>query len=314
MKTILKFFLIPILLYQSIYAINVTAELVSIEEFDFSMKITNINISVVDNYRLIHTTLAINSSSDIICAIYGYDPITKRYNFSYIPSKILLNGIATKPIFDLKSGIADLKIQDNLEVPHVYLLCYSPVTTYRKNIMEVGHFTYNLLATTYEHSLQKTFFQYVIPVRIIPMIDKIEIVYNVTIPIIFNTHKYISKGILKADCSDIAITVYDPITDTETIVPFWIDPATCNTENTIIYVKIPEYVRGKDVQLHIYMGNPDLVSFMDPYAVFSWFINFAIYSDYSKIQIFTTGDASYDITPEGLSVNIVTGKLVIYNK
>ena len=153
---------------------------------------------------------------------------------------------------------------------------------------------------------------YVIPIRVTSN-NPIGIT-NLVIPISIDTKSLISQGILKSDCSDISITIYDPNTDTEVNAKQYIDPATCNTENTIIYVNIPEYFVGRDIFINVYLGSPGALPIQDP-ETFYWFVDLSNPSDYTKIGIFVNGTVSYNVTTNGMLINIGTdGKLVIYNK
>ena len=198
-------------------------------------------------------TGALNLLANYNFVVRVYDAMAE-----YAPAYIKIDWIRIRKYADQDPQV----VKVSLNIPHVKLnMLQKSETSYRYQIV----------------------YRYVIPLRVVSssLISKSVI----TIPIILNTKSLIAQGIMKADCSDIYITAYNPITDTEQVLRFYVDSATCNTENTIIYVNIPEYFVGRDIFIDVYFGAPDAIPTNDP-TTFYWFVDLSNPSDYNKIQIF----------------------------
>jgi hypothetical protein len=113
------------------------------------------------------------------------------------------------------------------------------------------------------------------------------------------------------------ITYYDPLYG-EQLAPFWIDKNTCNTSNTIVYVKTPSLIIGHDIPMFVYygvLGNTS-ISLENPKDTFQFFVDLSNPSDVlNNLIIRTSGSASYQVTSSGLNINTGTdGELLIVNK
>lgn len=85
-----------------------------------------------------------------------------------------------------------------------------------------------------------------------------------------NTSKYIEKDKLDPSCSDIRFE--DP--DGE-LLDYWIDNSTCNTENTRVFVKIPEISSYSTELIYMYHGNPGASSGSNPEATMTFYEDFS---------------------------------------
>ncbi|MEM4484092.1 MAG: DUF2341 domain-containing protein, partial [Candidatus Methanomethylicia archaeon] len=71
-------------------------------------------------------------------------------------------------------------------------------------------------------------------------------------------------GKMRSDCGDIRFTDSDEIT----LLNYWIEPNTCNTENTRIWVKVPNIPANSNKIIYLYYGNPSANSLSDTKNVF----------------------------------------------
>ncbi|MEM5820154.1 MAG: DUF2341 domain-containing protein [Candidatus Aenigmatarchaeota archaeon] len=69
---------------------------------------------------------------------------------------------------------------------------------------------------------------------------------------------------MRSDCGDIRFTDSDGIT----LLNYWIEPNTCNTENTKIWVKIPNIPSNSNKIIYLYYGNPNANSLSNVKNVF----------------------------------------------
>jgi hypothetical protein len=100
------------------------------------------------------------------------------------------------------------------------------------------------------------------------------------IKIVFNTASLIAVGKMRSDCGDIRFTKADG-----TLLPYWIEPDTINSANTVIWVRIPDSL-GANQSLTIYMwyGNPYLTSAASGGDTFLFFDDFESYPDGADIN------------------------------
>ncbi|MEM1725110.1 MAG: DUF2341 domain-containing protein, partial [Thermoplasmata archaeon] len=117
---------------------------------------------------------------------------------------------------------------------------------------------------------------------------------------VIDTKTLIEKGLMKQDCADIRVTD----SDGRTLLKFWVQPDTCYTNSTLIYVRLPEVKGGERKRIYIYFGNNKAESASNGYEVFDFFDDFDKEEiDLNKWQI-STG------TP-GDRIYVVGGKLYI---
>ncbi|MFH7859787.1 MAG: DUF2341 domain-containing protein, partial [Candidatus Aenigmatarchaeota archaeon] len=85
--------------------------------------------------------------------------------------------------------------------------------------------------------------------------------------ITLDTQSLISEGKMKNDCSDLRITD----SNGKTLLNFWLEPQTCNTGNTRIWVKIPEIKENSTKTIIAYYGKNDAESISNGANVFLLF-------------------------------------------
>jgi PKD repeat protein len=131
--------------------------------------------------------------------------------------------------------------------------------------------------------------KYQLPIYIVNH-NSYEIV-NYDAKIVINTKKLISSGMMRADCGDIRFSDGNGKS-----LPYWIQPNTCGTEETIMWVKIPYLAPNSITVIYMYYGNPKATDESNAYEVFLFFDDFQgtslntkrwsiIFEPYSKVQI-----------------------------
>jgi len=91
---------------------------------------------------------------------------------------------------------------------------------------------------------------------------------NYQVNLIIDTASLISAGKMRSDCGDIRFTYVYP-DGTEVKIPYWIEPNTCNTNSTKIWVKVPYIPANGNVTIYMYYGNPNALSESDADLVFT---------------------------------------------
>jgi hypothetical protein len=86
---------------------------------------------------------------------------------------------------------------------------------------------------------------------------------NQQVKIYLDTRSLISAGKMRSDCGDIRVVDSDDATQ----LPYWVEPNTCNSQSTIIWVKVPSIPAGSKT-IYIYYGNPSATSQSDVSSVF----------------------------------------------
>jgi hypothetical protein len=95
------------------------------------------------------------------------------------------------------------------------------------------------------------------PTRPVPLTD-----YQ--IPVTIDTQSLILAGKLRSDCGDIRFVS----SDNQTLLPYFIDPGTCGTTSTRIWVKVPSIPAYSSTYFFMYYGNPSATSQSTPSALF----------------------------------------------
>jgi len=109
--------------------------------------------------------------------------------------------------------------------------------------------------------------KYQLPIYIVNH-NSYEIV-NYDAEIVIDTKKLISSGMMRADCGDIRFS-----DGNGNSLPYWIQPNTCGTEETIIWVKIPYLAPNSITVIYMYYGNPKATDESNAYDVFLFFDDF----------------------------------------
>ncbi|WP_288007771.1 DUF2341 domain-containing protein [Thermofilum sp.] len=95
------------------------------------------------------------------------------------------------------------------------------------------------------------------PAKPVPLTD-----YQV--PLVIDTSSLILTGKLRSDCGDIRFVA----SDNQTLLPYFIDPGTCGTTSTRIWVKVPSIPAYSSTYFFMYYGNPSATSQSTPSALF----------------------------------------------
>jgi len=94
---------------------------------------------------------------------------------------------------------------------------------------------------------------------------------NYQIPLTIDTQTLIRQGKLRDDCSDIRFTD----ATSSMLLNYWIEPDTCNTTNTRIWVKVPFIAKNSEVVIYMYYGNEDTISQSNARATLSFYDDFS---------------------------------------
>jgi len=89
--------------------------------------------------------------------------------------------------------------------------------------------------------------------------------------VVLDTASIIAGGKMRSDCGDIRFTD----SDGTTLLPYWIEPGTCNTPSTVIWVRVPQIPAGSLKTIYVYYGNPSATSASNPQNVFTLFDDFS---------------------------------------
>ncbi len=84
-----------------------------------------------------------------------------------------------------------------------------------------------------------------------------------------NTQTLISQGKMRSDCGDIRFTD----SDGTTLLNYWLESG-CNTQNTRIWVKVPNIPASSTKTIYLYYGNPNANSLSNGDLVFDFFEDF----------------------------------------
>ena len=95
------------------------------------------------------------------------------------------------------------------------------------------------------------------PTRPVPLTD-----YQV--PVVIDTQSLILAGKLRSDCGDIRFVA----SDNQTLLPYFVEPGTCGTTSTRIWVRVPSIPAYSSTYLFMYYGNPSATSQSTPAALF----------------------------------------------
>jgi len=93
---------------------------------------------------------------------------------------------------------------------------------------------------------------------------------NYPILVTLDTKSLISQGKMRADCGDIRFTD----SDGNTLLNYWIEPNTCNTNNTKIWVNVPSIPKSSTKTIYLLYGNPNATSMSNGHLVFTFFEDF----------------------------------------
>jgi hypothetical protein len=108
-----------------------------------------------------------------------------------------------------------------------------------------------------------------------------------------DTRTLISQGKMRSDCGDVRFTD----SDGNTLLNYWIDRSTCNTNNTEIWVKVPIILGNSNKTIYLWYGNPSATSMSNGNLVFDFFDDFDGNSlDTNKWEVVNSGSGFYSLT------------------
>lgn len=97
-----------------------------------------------------------------------------------------------------------------------------------------------------------------------------------------NTQTLISQGKMRADCGDIRVT-----DNNGSQLSYWVEPNTCNTATTKIWVKVPKIPGSGTTTIYVYYGNLTATSQSNGLATFVDFDDFSTNTLSNYVQIDT---------------------------
>ena len=103
-----------------------------------------------------------------------------------------------------------------------------------------------------------------------------------------NTANLIAQGKMRSDCGDLRVT----LSDGQTLLPYWIEPNTCNTNNTRIWTKVPSIPESGSATIYVWYGNPQATSQANASATFYYYDNGSLYSTWSQGTYACTQDTA----------------------
>jgi len=83
------------------------------------------------------------------------------------------------------------------------------------------------------------------------------------VKIVLDTYSLILGGKMRSDCGDIRFT-----DSGGNLLPYWVEPGTCNSQNTVIWVKVPYIPANGQTTIKLVYGNPSAGSLSDVSSVF----------------------------------------------
>ena len=118
-----------------------------------------------------------------------------------------------------------------------------------------------------------------------------------------DTASLIASGKMRGDCGDIRF-----VDDTGKMLNYYIEPGTCNTQQTQIWIKVPLISASSTKKIYLVYGNPSALLQSDPNNVFDFFENFDIL-DTSRWYVVPT--TSYSLSNSVLRID--TGSILLQN-
>jgi len=88
--------------------------------------------------------------------------------------------------------------------------------------------------------------------------------------VVVDTASLIAQGKMEPDCRDLRFTDDDGVT----LLNYWIEPGTCNTASTMIWVRVPSIPGGSIKTIYMYYGNPQASRASNGSATFWFFDDF----------------------------------------
>ncbi|MBN2101901.1 MAG: DUF2341 domain-containing protein, partial [Candidatus Aenigmarchaeota archaeon] len=93
---------------------------------------------------------------------------------------------------------------------------------------------------------------------------------------VFDTTPYIASGVMNSSCKDIMFSDY-----TGANLPYFLEPGTCNTTNTSIWIKVSNIAASENTTIYLYYGNMNTESASNEISTFSYDTLQALYYELS---------------------------------
>ncbi len=90
------------------------------------------------------------------------------------------------------------------------------------------------------------------------------------VKLMLDTESLIAQGKMRSDCGDIRFVD----SDGSTLLKYWIETGTCNSSNTVIWIKIPSIPASSTKTIYMFYGNPLAASLSNADDVFIFFDDF----------------------------------------
>jgi parallel beta-helix repeat protein len=93
-----------------------------------------------------------------------------------------------------------------------------------------------------------------------------------------DTARLIAEGKMRSNCWDIRVV----LGDWQTFLPYWIEPNTCNTNNTRIWAKVPLIPASSVTTIYLLYGNPSATSKSNASATFYYYDDGSLFSTWTQ--------------------------------
>ncbi len=274
------------------------------------------NVTTYQNLKVTTFNFSINSTiSTATVQLLLYDQGNKTI-FGYpTPPLVYLNGnsLGNRTIFSINSsGSYEIRIEDNYTNYRtiIEILLYNPSKPYYvTGIMVLGEYAYVIGSPVIRQVNTYIQFKYAIPIVIYPTK---EITHSAVIPILLDKYmleKYLNNTPI---CDNIYALYYNPSIGVLQTVPIFVDRFSCPTNNLLIYLKLPSLQPRSPILVYLLVTPNENVEFSKPNEVFSYFVDLTRAYYYSLLNIFTSGNVTFEPSPFGLKVNINGGRFAIY--
>ncbi len=120
---------------------------------------------------------------------------------------------------------------------------------------------------------------------------------NYQLELNINTQALIQEGEMQSSCADIRFQ--DSLGNN---LSYWLQPGTCYSSDTIIFVNVPTIPASSDTTIYMYYGSPSATSQSDGSTTFPFFDNFSSSVLNSSVWTSSGGSSCYSITPGNLTI------------
>ena len=120
---------------------------------------------------------------------------------------------------------------------------------------------------------------------------------NYQLELNINTELLIQNGQMQSSCADLRFQ--DSLGNN---LSYWLEPNTCNSTDSIIFVKVPTIQASSNTLIYMDYGSPQATSQSDGSTTFPFFDNFSSSTLNSSIWTSSGGNGCYTITSVGISI------------